>query len=88
MKNSQITKDLCKAFYLEFTNNYLTLPVFTEHMNYNFNTEKPVAFWESIVNRGRVAFHSANYVYFTGQFTTNRINNSRRIERLLSEHSA
>lgn len=88
MENSQITTELCVDLYKTYMNEYLTLAVFSEHMNYKYNIEKPVSFWESIVNRGRIALNGARYFYFTGRFTTNRFNNKRRIDRLLLEHSA
>lgn len=89
-----ITRNLCKAFYLEFTNNYLTLDVFAEHQNALFNMDKPVSYWSSIISRGSIAFNGASYNYFTGanmpfMRPDNRVFfNNRRIERLLQEHSA
>lgn len=92
-----ITKSLCKALYLEFTNNYLTIECFTDRMNCTslVDKEQPVEFYQSIVNRGRILFHGASYDYFIGA-TASRIPNQcnktffnrRRIERLLAEYSA
>jgi len=92
-----ITKSLCKALYLEFTNNYLTIECFADRMNCTIlvDKEQPIAFYQSIINRGRILFHGASYDYFTGDTVCRCVNpvnreffNRRRIERLLSEHSA
>lgn len=92
-----ITRKTCELLYLEFTNNYLSIQSFADRMNCTslVDEEKPVAFYQSIINRGRIAFHGANYSYFTGQTLRNIVSpisrvyfNNRRIERLLLEHSA
>lgn len=53
------SSDELKTFYLDFTNDYLSIETFTDRMNStvaNITEELPVTFWQSVVNRGAVQF--------------------------------
>lgn len=93
----KFTDQILVKLYLEFTNNFLSISAFADHMNANatfINEEKPECYWVSIVNRGRIAFNKASNIgfdlYCDKNYSTNNSKyfRARFEQRLLAEHSA
>lgn len=96
----KLTHAKLKEMYLDYVNNYLTVQTFADHYNFKLDLEeeKPISFYQSIINRGRCIYHSElarDPLYsFVALYKCNvssvnyEFHQSRANQRLLSECSA